>query len=118
MTLSSLELPRQRDRAGLFQARGREYFWPTKNQYLEEAICFQWREATLMGDNEEARLHVMYASMNAAFCARMRLAIVAGLECPPIGVVTTPGTRNPIMVAVIANRPLVICEAARAIEQE
>jgi hypothetical protein len=49
-----------------------------------------------MGDNEEARLHVI--------CARMRLAIVAGLECPPIGVVTTPGTRNPIMVAVMANR--------------
>ena len=57
-----------------------------------------------MGDNEEARLHVMYASMDAAFCARMRLAIVAGLESPTIGVVTTPGTRNPIMVAVIANR--------------
>jgi hypothetical protein len=48
-----------------------------------------------MGDNEEARLHVMYARMDAAFCVRMRLAIVAGLECPPIGVVTKPGTKNP-----------------------
>ena len=33
--------------------------------------------------------------MDEAFCARMRLAIVAGLECPPIGVITTPGTKNP-----------------------
>jgi hypothetical protein len=39
-----------------------------------------------MGDNDETHLHAMYAShldMDEAFCARMRLAIVAGLECPP-----------------------------------
>jgi hypothetical protein len=30
-----------------------------------------------------------------AFCARMRAAIEAGLENAPIGVVTTPGTKNP-----------------------
>jgi hypothetical protein len=33
--------------------------------------------------------------MDEAFCARMRSAIAAGLECPPIGVITTPGTKNP-----------------------
>jgi hypothetical protein len=32
---------------------------------------------------------------NEAFCARMRKAIAAGLESAPIGVVTTPGTKNP-----------------------
>jgi len=55
-----------------------------------------------MGDDEETHLYGMYAShldMDEAFCARMRLAIVAGLECPPIGVVTTPGTRNPKYVS-------------------
>jgi hypothetical protein len=33
--------------------------------------------------------------MDEAFCARMRAAIEAGLESAPIGVVTTPGTKNP-----------------------
>ncbi len=33
--------------------------------------------------------------MDEAFCARMRRAIAAGLENAPIGVVTTPGTKNP-----------------------
>jgi hypothetical protein len=34
--------------------------------------------------------------MDAAFCARMRAAIAAGLlECPPIGVITTLGTKKP-----------------------
>jgi len=36
-----------------------------------------------------------YLEMNEAFCARMRAAIAAGLENAPIGVVTTPGTKNP-----------------------
>jgi len=51
-----------------------------------------------MGDDDETHLHVTYAShfdMDEAFCARMRMAIAAGLECAPIGVVTTPGTKNP-----------------------
>jgi hypothetical protein len=39
--------------------------------------------------------------MDEAFCARMRRAIAAGLENAPIGVVTTPGTRNPIYVPTI-----------------
>ena len=41
-----------------------------------------------------------------AFCARMRWAIEAGLENAPIGVVTTPGTKNPKYVAT-EPRPLV-----------
>ena len=51
-----------------------------------------------MGDDDETHLHVTYAShfdMDEAFCARMRIAINAGLERAPFGVITTPGTRNP-----------------------
>ncbi len=36
-----------------------------------------------------------YFDMDAAFCARMRMAIAAGLENAPIGVITTPGTKKP-----------------------
>ena len=49
-------------------------------------------------DDDEIHLHVTYAShwdMDDAFCSRMCAAIAAGLENAPIGVVTTPGTRNP-----------------------
>ena len=51
-----------------------------------------------MSDNDEVHLHVTSAShldMDDAFCACMRKAIFAGLENAPIGVVTTPGTKNP-----------------------
>jgi hypothetical protein len=51
-----------------------------------------------MGDDDEIHLHVTYAGhfdMDAAFCARMRAAIAAGLESAPVGVITTPGTKNP-----------------------
>jgi hypothetical protein len=51
-----------------------------------------------MSGDDEIHLHVTYASnldMDGAFCARMRRAIAAGLECAPIGVITTPGTPNP-----------------------
>ena len=41
-----------------------------------------------------------------AFCDRMLAAIKAGLESAPIGVVTTPGTKNPKYVAT-EPRPLV-----------
>ena len=44
--------------------------------------------------------------MDEAFCARMRKAIEAGLESAPIGVVTTPGTKNPKYVPT-EPRPLV-----------
>ena len=49
-------------------------------------------------DDDETHLHVTYAShllMDDAFCACMRSAIAAGLESAPIGVVKTPGTKNP-----------------------
>ena len=46
-----------------------------------------------------------YFDMDAAFCARMRKAIEAGLEKAPIGVVTTPGTKNPKYVPT-EPRPL------------
>ena len=36
--------------------------------------------------------------MDEAFCARMRAAIGAGQESAPVGVTTTPGTRNPKFV--------------------
>jgi hypothetical protein len=36
--------------------------------------------------------------MDEAFCGRMRAAIEAGLESAPIGIVTAPGTKNPIYV--------------------
>ena len=51
-----------------------------------------------MGDDDEIHLHVTYAShsdMDEAFCARMRIAIAAGLESASIVVVTTSGTKNP-----------------------
>jgi hypothetical protein len=50
-----------------------------------------------MGD-DEVHLHATYAShfdVDEAFCARMRMAIDAGLESAPVGVITTPGTKNP-----------------------
>jgi hypothetical protein len=62
-----------------------------------------------MGDDDEIHLHVTYAShldMDEAFCARMRIAIAAGLENAPIGVVTTPGTKKPKYV-LPEHRPLV-----------
>jgi hypothetical protein len=51
-----------------------------------------------MGDDDEVHLHVTYAShlsMDEAFCARMHAAIAAGLESVSVGVITTPGTKNP-----------------------
>ena len=61
-----------------------------------------------MGD-DEIHLHVTYAShvdMDEAFCACMRIAIAAGLESAPIGVVTTPGTQNPKYVTAKMIWPL------------
>ena len=46
-----------------------------------------------------------YFDMDEAFCARMRKAIEAGFEKAPIGVVTTPGTKNPKYVPT-EPRPL------------
>jgi hypothetical protein len=36
-----------------------------------------------------------YFDMDEAFCGRMRAAIAAGREAAPVGVSTTPGTKNP-----------------------
>jgi purine nucleoside phosphorylase len=47
-----------------------------------------------------------HIDMDDAFCARMRKAIEAGLEKAPIGIVTTPGTKNPKYVPT-EPRPLV-----------
>jgi hypothetical protein len=69
-----------------------------------------------MDDDDEIHLHVAYAShvdMDAAFCARMRAAIAAGLENAPIGVVTTPGTKNPKYVPA---KPLPLPFSQRAME--
>ena len=64
-----------------------------------------------MLDDDEIQSHVTnggpsYLEMNEAFCARMRMAIEAGLENAPVGVVTTPGTKNPRYVST-EPRPLV-----------
>jgi hypothetical protein len=52
-----------------------------------------------MNDDDEIDPHLTNGrrshAMDAAFCARMRAAIKAGLERAPIGVTTTPGTSNP-----------------------
>jgi hypothetical protein len=64
----------------------------------------------LMGDDDEVHLHVTYAShvdMDEAFCARMRMAIAAGLESVPVGVITTPGTQNSKYVRAEPPWPLV-----------
>jgi hypothetical protein len=48
-----------------------------------------------------------YLDMDAAFCARMRIAIKAGLENTPIGVITTPGTQSPKYVPIEHHWPQV-----------
>jgi len=45
-----------------------------------------------------------YLDMDEAFCARMHAAIAAGLECAPIGVITTPGTRKPTYISDLTAR--------------
>jgi hypothetical protein len=55
-------------------------------------------DLAMSDDDDETHLHGIYANhlvMDDAFCARMCWAIAAGLETAPIGVVTTPGTKNP-----------------------
>jgi len=45
--------------------------------------------------SDDSEVQSLTNRMDDAFCARMRAAIDAGLESAPIGVVTTPGTKNP-----------------------
>ena len=62
-----------------------------------------------MGDDDEIHLHVTYAShvdMDEAFCACMRIAIAAGLENAPTGIITTPGTKKPKYVLAEPPWPL------------
>ncbi len=52
----------------------------------------------IQSDDDHSHLTIggpSHLQMDEAFCARMRAAIEAGLEKAPIGVVTTPGTKNP-----------------------
>jgi len=61
-----------------------------------------------MSDDDEIHSHLTNGpclAMDDAFCAQMRKAIVAGLESAPIGVITTPGTKNPKYVPT-EPRPL------------
>jgi hypothetical protein len=51
--------------------------------------------------------------MDEAFSARMRAAIEAGLERAPIGVVTTPGTKNP---KYVPTEPLPLVSSQRDVE--
>jgi hypothetical protein len=69
-----------------------------------------------MSDDDQTHLQVTYAihwDMDEAFCARMRTAIAAGLENAPIGVVTTPGTKNP---KYLATEPLPLVSSSRYME--
>jgi hypothetical protein len=61
-----------------------------------------------MSDNEFYRLTEIervatrkpsHFEMDEVFCARMRAAITAGLECAPTSVITMPGTKNPRYVS-------------------
>ena len=66
----------------------------------------------MVDDDDEIHLHLTnggpsYFDMDEAFCARMLKAIEAGLESAPIGVITTPGTKNPKYVPTKHPRPLV-----------
>jgi len=47
-----------------------------------------------------------FFKMDHAFCTRMRMAIEAGLESAPIGVVTTPGTKKPKYIPTESTGPL------------
>ena len=62
------------------------------------AVCVSVGAAP-MSDDDKVQSHetngTRHLAMDEAFCARMHVAIAAGLERAPIGVVTTPGTKKP-----------------------
>jgi len=71
-----------------------------------------------MSDNNEIDPHLKNGrrslfDMDEAFCARMRMAVEAGLESAPIGVVTMPGTKN---ARYIPTKPLPLPSPQRAME--
>jgi hypothetical protein len=59
--------------------------------------------------DDDIPLHLTYGAnhlaMDEAFRARMHAAIEAGLENPPIGVVTAPGTQTPKYVPAEPRLP-------------
>jgi hypothetical protein len=59
-----------------------------------------------MSNDHEFQYGPSHFEMDDAFCARMRMAIEAGLESAPIGVVTTPGTKNLKYVPTESTGPL------------
>jgi hypothetical protein len=71
-----------------------------------------------MSDDEEIQSRLSnggpsYFDMDEAFCTRMLAAIEAGLESAPIGVVTTPGTKNP---KYVPTEPSPLPSSQRAME--
>ncbi len=50
-----------------------------------------------MSDDDDPHLtnDRSHFDMDDAFCARMRMAIEAGLENAPVGIITKPGTKTP-----------------------
>jgi hypothetical protein len=71
-----------------------------------------------MSDDDEIQSQLTnngpsYFDMNEAFRVRMLEAIIAGLENAPIGVVTTPGTKNPKYVPA---KPSPLASSQRAME--
>jgi hypothetical protein len=63
--------------------------------------------------DDETHLHSTHLDMDDAFCNRMCAAIAAGLESAPIGVVTTPGTKNP---KYLPTEPRPLASSQRAME--
>ena len=64
-----------------------------------------------MSDDEKIQAEVttgqsIQIERDDAFCDRMRMAIEAGLESAPIGVVTTPGTKSPKYIPTEKPGPL------------
>ncbi len=66
-----------------------------------------------IAESERAAYDNSHVDMDEAFCARMHAAIAAGLENAPIGVVTTPGTKNPKYVPAEPRPP---ASSQRAVE--
>jgi hypothetical protein len=71
------------------------------NHQLTSTPSPSYPDSEMVDDDDEIRPHLTnggpsYFDMDEAFCAQMLKAIEAGLENAPIGVVTTPGTKNAI----------------------
>jgi hypothetical protein len=88
------------------------------NHQLTPTLSPSYPDSEMVDDDDEIQsedeIHThltnggpSHFQMDEAFCARMRRAIEAGLESAPIGVITTPGTKNPKYVPTKHPRPLV-----------